>query len=269
MRKKDKQASSNSGSWLTTYSDLMTLLLAFFVLLFSMSSIEENKYEMMMNSLQNALIGSNGATIFENPSAKDDALISESPDEEATVVTPELIEEVMSSGGTTGEEPTTDELQEIVAGFLKDQGLDADVSVEIVEEGILLDVKQNVLFDLGKADIKSESLETLSRLGTLFDEFDQEVRVVGHTDNLPISTTQYPSNWELASNRACAIVRYYIRQGFESTRFMCTSYGDTMPIASNDTAEGRAKNRRVNFLIVANPRDIQMLSEVELLPKEN
>ncbi len=130
-----------------------------------------------------------------------------------------------------------------------------------MEEGILLDVKENIFFDLGKSEIKPESIETLARLGTLFKEFNDPIRVIGHTDNIPINTGQYPSNWELGASRACAITRYYVRQGFDAGRFVCSSYGDTKPIATNDTPEGRLQNRRVNFLIEAQPEEIKKLSE--------
>lgn len=270
MRKKDKQSSSEGG-WLTTYADLMTLLLAFFVLLFSMSSIEDQKYEMIINSLQNSLIGSNGSTILDNPGQLQENLVSESDDETNSVENPnwkEFNSETESEESSNLEDTqqleytqTNNELKDIVSSFLVEKELDSAVKFEIVEEGILLDVNENILFDLGKSEIKSGSLDTLSRLGKLFEEFDKEIRVIGHTDDIPISTTQYPSNWELGASRACAIVRYYIRQGFDASRFVCTSYGEMMPVASNETEEGRLQNRRVNFLIEAQSSEIKRLAD--------
>lgn len=251
-RKKKATSCDGGGGWLVTFSDLMTLLLAFFVLLFSMSSINEAKYEALINSIQNALTGTNGPTIFNQfiDQSEDSAAIG---DLDINIETDKTnLEE---------EQPTAEELKDVVSDFLANEGLNSEVAIHIVEEGILLDVKENIFFDLGKAEIKPESIETLSRLGMLFKEFDDPIRVIGHTDNIPINTGQYPSNWELGASRACAITRYYIRQGFDPTRFVCSSYGDTKPIDTNDTPEGRLQNRRVNFLIEAAPEDIKKLSE--------
>lgn len=250
MKRKKKASSSEGGGWLVTFSDLMTLLLAFFVLLFSMSSINETKYEALINSIQNALTGTNGPTIFNQfiDQSEDSAAIGD-------------LDINIETDKTKHEQPTAEELKEVVTEYLSGEGLDSEVSIHIIEEGILLDVKENIFFDLGKSEIKPESIETLARLGKLFSEFDDPIRVIGHTDNIPINTGQYPSNWELGASRACAIVRYYIRQGFDAGRFVCTSYGDTKPIATNDTEEGRLQNRRVNFLIEAEPADIKRLSE--------
>ena len=256
MKRKKKASSSEGGGWIVTFSDLMTLLLAFFVLLFSMSSINEAKYEMLIQSIQNALTGTNGPTIFNQAidQSEDSAAVGElDPTVETGTTTPE--------DSNNQETMTNDELEEVVTEFLSGEGLSSEVSIHIVEEGILLDVKENIFFDLGKSEIKPESIITLKRLGTLFKEFDDPIRIIGHTDNIPINTTQYPSNWELGASRACAIARYYVRQGFEAGRFVCSSYGDTKPIASNDTEEGRLQNRRVNFLIEASKEDIQKLSD--------
>lgn len=258
MKRKKKASSSDSGGgWLVTFSDLMTLLLAFFVLLFSMSTINETKYEALINSIQNALTGTNGPTIFNE-------FIDQS--EDSASVGDLDITDVIDQGQVETDEqqeqqPSSEELVGVVSDFLSGEGLDSEVAIHIVEEGILLDVKENIFFDLGKSEIKPESIETLSRLGTLFSEFEDPIRVIGHTDNIPINTGQYPSNWELGASRACAIVRYYIRQGYDAGRFVCSSYGDTQPIDTNDTPEGREQNRRVNFLIEAEPEEIKKLSE--------
>ncbi|HAX72547.1 MAG TPA: hypothetical protein DCY20_03355 [Firmicutes bacterium] len=281
MRRKKKPAEGGGSTWIVTFSDLMTLLLCFFIMLFAMSSIEDEKYQIIINSIQNALVGSNGETIFDNPSVEDKDLLNEiSPEEGNTdaefpfpsqnpnknesegdeVVDGEIELEVEKDETEIDEEMK--ELHGIVVGYLTGQGLESDVKVEIVEEGILLDIKETIFFDMGKAEIKPQSLSTLDRLGTLFDKFDNAVRIIGHTDNVPINTNNFPSNWELAAARSCAVVRYYTIKGANPTRFTCTSYGEYYPIASNDTEEGRAENRRVNFLIEASPEEIKKLADV-------
>ncbi|MGL4338004.1 MAG: flagellar motor protein MotB [Turicibacter sp.] len=262
MLPKRKKKVVNQGNWLMTYSDLMTLLLAFFVLLFSMSSIEDQKYQIMINSLQNALIGGNGETIFENPSGNDDVLITDQGEISDLVDQMEVLEELESEEEVLEAIGAgTEQLQGIVQTYLKGQGLDSEISVEIIDEGILLDIKETVLFDLGKSEIKPQSLSTLDKLGDLFNKFDNEIRVIGHTDNLPINTAKYPSNWELAAQRSCAVVRYYLNTDSTPQRYSCLSYGESRPIDTNDTEEGRAKNRRVNFLIEATPQEIEQLTK--------
>lgn len=269
MAKRKKQQEEGGGAgWLTTYSDLMTLLLCFFVLLYAMSSPDQGKFQMIVNSLQEALIGQNGATIFDQLSLDQNELVGDPiPEEGLPAETDEIIN---IEEGDSDELTILDIATEVygtVSEYLQSQGLESSVNVEIIEEGILLDIKEQVLFDLGQATIKPESLGTLNKLGILFKKFDNKVLVTGHTDNIPIGTSQYPSNWELAAARSCAIVRYYTTDQLSSKRFTCTSKGDTEPIASNKTEEGRAQNRRVNFLIEATPQELVDLAN--MLKKES
>lgn len=268
MAKRKKAAQEGGGAgWLTTYADLMTLLLCFFVLLYAMSSPDEAKYQMIVNSLQEALIGQHGATIFDQPSMDQDELVGDPIPEEGL---PAESDEITNAEEGVDEDWTGDlsmteiaaEVFGVVSDYLQSQGLESTVKVEIVEEGILLDIKEQVLFDLGQATIKANSLETLNKLGVLFEKFENSIRVTGHTDNLPISTSKFPSNWELAAARSCAIVRYYTDNRLESNRFTCTSKGETEPIDSNETEAGRAQNRRVNFLIEATPQELVTLAEI-------
>lgn len=271
-KRKKKEEGGGGAGWLTTYADLMTLLLCFFVLLYSMSSPDEAKYEMIVNSLKEALIGQNGATIFDSPSMDQEELVGDPvPEDGLPAETDDLYneenEETDDIQGSNPEDDLTmeevaDDIYGAISDYLESEGLESTVKVEIIEEGILLDIKERVLFDLGQATIKSESLETLNKLGNLFNKFDNFIRVTGHTDNIPINTSKYPSNWELAAARSCAIVRYYTDNQLSSKRFLCTSSGDTEPVATNDTEAGRAQNRRVNFLIEATPQELVDLTEV-------
>lgn len=253
MKKRNKE-SGGEGGWIVTYADLMTLLLCFFVLLYAMSqSIDEEKYQTLANSLQNAFLGSVGEDILDGMnsgggSSGNEGDLSENEEEEDS----------MTDGGVM--DGLAEELHQVVESFISIQGLDSGVNVTIVPEGIMLDIQEQILFDLGKAEIKTQSLDTLSKIGSLFEKFDNDIRVIGHTDSIPINTSKFASNWELAAARSCAIVRYYGSQGFDPDRFVCMSYGDTTPIDTNETEEGRMANRRVNFLIEATPSEIKKLS---------
>lgn len=279
-RKRKKSAEGGGAGWLTTYADLMTLLLCFFVLLYAMSTPDEQKYQTLIESLREAIVGQSGKTVLDSVNNDaNDVLIGDPVEGEHLIGDESLFEGEL--GGDTDEEwvegeldgetdeeedafnslEIVSEIRDTVSGYLNSQGLSSTVTVEVINEGVLLDIKEQVLFDLGKASIKPESLETLNKLGTLFKKFDNHIRVIGHTDNIPINTAQYPSNWELAAARSCAIVRYYSERQITPNRLMCLSEGDTNPIDTNETELGRSKNRRVNFLIEATPEDLKVLNE--------
>ena len=265
MAKKKKAPEGGGGAgWLVTYGDLMTLLLCFFVLLYAMSNVDEEKFKAFSESLKEALLGNPGSTIFDNLATPEEGLTGDPVQQEAVVEGEMDLEEEFVENVWTGE--AAEEAYESLNEYFEEQGLSSEVKLELVDEGLLLDVKETVLFDMGEATIKSESLKVLNKLGTFFEKFDQEIRVVGHTDNVPITTEKYPSNWELAAARSCAIVRYYTNKNFDSKQMMCLSHGESQPIASNKTEEGRAQNRRVNFLIVGKPSDI--LEIIESLDEE-
>lgn len=264
-RKKKGGGGEGGAGWLVTYSDLMTLLLCFFVLLYGMSTTDEAKMQQLAESLQQAFSGSIGFDILDqmNKDEGDDAYEEDAI--EGDGVTVEELEALEESFDIEYSDELmggyAEEIHEAVDEYLKDHELNSEVNVEVVEEGVLLDIKDHVFFDLGKSQIKTESLAMLDKLSGLFKNFSSGITIVGHTDSIPINTTQYPSNWELAAARSCAIARYYITQGFAPTRFTCSSAGETKPIASNETEDGRAKNRRVNFLIEATLEELQQFME--------
>jgi len=131
--------------------------------------------------------------------------------------------------------------------------------VELDARGLLLRFKENVLFDSGKADLKPDAMKILSFLGKVLNqpEFaERYMRVEGHTDNVPIRTVRFPSNWELSTGRASSVIRYYIENSqLRPDRFTASGYGEYYPVANNDTPEGRALNRRVDIVIL---RDVEI-----------
>lgn len=256
-RKKKAPEESGGAGWIVTYGDLMTLLLCFFVLLYGMSSVDEGKYKQLAQSLNAALMGASGKTIFDQPGTPEEELTGD-PVEQDPAIEGELNEDEESIEDLWASE-VAEETLDALNEYFQGEGLSSEINVELVKEGLLLDIKETVLFDMGEATIKSDSLKTLNQLGKFFKKFDNEIRVVGHTDNVPIKTEKYPSNWELAAARSCAIVRYYTTQSFDAKQFMCLSQGESDPIASNQTEAGRAQNRRVNFLIVGTPSEIMDL----------
>ncbi|NLE23929.1 MAG: OmpA family protein [Clostridiaceae bacterium] len=241
MPKKKQEDVSKSGSpgWMTTYSDLMSLLLTFFILLYSFSSLDAKKFQDVANALQAVLTGQSNITIFDH-----------SPPAETSVDAPVAVPD---------EDEFEFEIQEVydqVKEYLEKEGLDAQVSVTMNQKGILIDIKESVLFDLGKADIKQGSKVILDKLGQLIKTIDKDIVIEGHTDNLPINTFEFKSNWELSVIRAVNVLRYFVEvQGADPHRISATGYGEYQPIASNETDAGKAMNRRVNILLLVYPEN--------------
>lgn len=236
MPRKEFKKDSGGGApgWITTFSDLMSLLLTFFILLFAFSELDAVKFKNMAVALQSVLMGETSTTIFEESLPSDNPIPSPIPAPDMS----ELESEIQ-------------EVFEKVKDFVEEHELSAQVSVKADARGVVIDIKENVLFDLGKADIKPESRIILDKLSLLFTEIDKDIVIEGHTDNLPINTYQFPTNWELSATRAVNVLRYFVEiKGADPTRITATGYGEYSPIESNDTVEGRAANRRVNILLL-------------------
>ncbi|NLM46502.1 MAG: OmpA family protein [Firmicutes bacterium] len=238
MRKllnKKPPASGGAPEWMTTYGDMVTLLLCFFVLLYSYSVIDIQKFQQIFASIQMTFLGQEGI-LDQTPDPNPDVTPVEPDPEENINLTYEAVKE-----------------------YLRRQGLEATISARLEDRGVILEIRDNILFDSGKADIKPEAEEVLRKVAGIIRSVPNQIIVEGHTDNVPINTPQYPSNWELSVDRAVRVVRYLIsRYHIAPERFLATGYGEYHPVADNSTAEGRARNRRVNIVI----------SNVNLLDKE-
>ncbi|RKD27779.1 chemotaxis protein MotB [Caminicella sporogenes DSM 14501] len=237
-RKKFKEEESGGvPEYMLTYGDMMTLLLCFFVLLFAFSEIDARKFQAIMQSFQ----GSAGI-LKSGKSIEVDDYISNS-----------LNEDNLTS--SVDELANLRKLKQIVENYLVENDLENQILVSLEKRGLLLRFKENVLFDSGKAVLKPKSKATLKFLAGLLKrkEFaDKFIRVEGHTDSDPIiRSTKYPTNWELSSIRAANVVRFFIEEtNMKPERFSISGYSKYHPVAPNDTPENKAKNRRVDIVIL-------------------
>lgn len=236
--KKPEDPKPGLPEWMATYGDLVTLLMCFFVLLFAFSSIDAQKFEAVMQSFQgSAGILSGGKSLADGP------LVFNGMPEAQTTESPK-------------ESQQLEQLKEQLESYLEQNNLEASVQLVLEARGLLLRFKDNVLFDPGKADLKPQALQILTFLADALNsaEFaDRYIRVEGHTDNVPINTDRFPSNWELSAGRASSVIRYYIEnQQFRPDRFTAAGYGEYYPVGDNGTAEGRALNRRVDIVVLRN-----------------
>ncbi|HBN97193.1 MAG TPA: flagellar motor protein MotB, partial [Firmicutes bacterium] len=226
MRRKQREESSNAGRWLTTYSDMVTLLLAFFVLLFAFSNVDEGKFSSIISAFQNYLgVLTEGQSILERPSPL--------PFDYSDMGHRQLYE-----------------LFEQMSDYIEQEGLQG-VELEIQERGLIIRFAEQVFFDLGQATLKPEALEILDNLADQLRELPNPLRVEGHTDDWPIRTSTFPSNWELSVHRATNVVRHLIEEdGFDPEKLSVAGYSEYRPIRPNDTAQNRALNRRVDIVIL-------------------
>lgn len=240
FKRKDDGGGGAPG-WLTTFSDLMSLLLTFFILLYSMSTIDVEKFKNITQSLQAVLSGVGSISIIDGGSSSsnisiDDLLDTYNDDIEGLIV-PDKVREMYDK----------------VNEYVSHMNLDAKVTVTANKRGVFVDIKEAILFEPGKAELKNSGILVLNELEGLINNFDNELVIEGHTDNIPMKSNLYPSNWELSTARAVTVVRYLSEiENVKPNRLSAVGYGEYRPISPNDTTENRSGNRRVNILIIIN-----------------
>lgn len=226
-RKKKKPDDINTNAWMDTYADTITLLLTFFILLYSFSSTDNEKLKLIAAALKGQITGI--------PMKLED--------------TPDISNEDIEQG--IGEKSPYEVLVDQVQDIIDKNGLTDSVKIREEDAGVVLQLSESILFDLGKADLKPESTQILDIISGLIPSISNEIMVQGHTDNIPISSARYESNWELSTARAVSVVKYFIEsKGLDPTRLSATGYGEYKPLVDNTTPENRAINRRVDILIV-------------------
>lgn len=239
-RKKVNRDEPKGDEWLATYSDCVTLLMTFFVLLYAMSSVDENKMRALSQAFRTVMAGEAGDTILEYSLYNGDVPLigGEIPTD---TIDGEKIEESMYYQ---------------VSKFVDEHDLEAVVDIIETDLGVAIQLRDNILFETSKSDLRSESKEILDSIAALISSMNNNIVVEGHTDNRPINTAEFPSNWELSVDRAINVVRYFVENGkIDPSRLSATGYGEFQPIVDNDTEENMEKNRRVNILIMTNDKE--------------
>lgn len=240
-RRMKKDSDEFTTSWLDTYADTITLLMTFFVLLYSLSSVDAEKTKQVSNAFNEVMAGKSADSILEY-----DLYNGRVP----LVGGESSYEDMIEAGGSQSQ--TYKEVKE----FVDKNDLSSTVSITEDERGIILQLRDNILFETGQADLKQDSVEILDKINVLISTLPNSIIIEGHTDNVPIKTSQFDSNWELSATRATKVLRYFTEgKGQNPNRFSATGYGDTRPLVQNTSKENKAQNRRVNILIVANSEE--------------
>lgn len=236
-RKRKEQAGGLTGNeWLGTYADTMTLLLTFFVLLYSTAAVDTEKVRSISTAF--SMMNSTGGTSL---------LEFDMYDGEVPLIGGESVEQITSQADISEK----DKMYMNVKEFISNNDLTEVVEVVDNERGISLQLRDNILFESASSDIKEDSKGILSKINELVLTVNNNILIEGHTDNIPINTARFPSNWELSVDRAVNVVRYFIEvKGQNPKRFSAAGYGEYQPIAPNDNYSNMAKNRRVEILIL-------------------
>jgi len=235
--------------WLLTYCDLITLLLAFFVVMYSMSQIDAKKFGSMSIHLRSILTGQLGV-MKDAPSIAGKA----------------------EFGNIAEVRPIDLQLfGESITRAVKDKGLQKQVALATDERGLVVHVMDTGFFELGKSNLTAEAQSMLDQLAPHLLRIPNHIRVEGHTDNAPIKTAFYPSNWELSAARATSVVRYLVeKHDISPLRISATGYGEFRPIAPNDSLTNKAKNRRIDLVILSVRNALEEPSAVQIpKPKED
>ncbi|MGD6966104.1 flagellar motor protein MotB [Rossellomorea vietnamensis] len=250
-KKKQHHEEHIDESWLIPYADLLTLLLALFIVLFAASNVDARKFQALSQTFNQIFTG--GASVMEYPSPVPESDLGEN--KKAEDENPLTVDELEAAKRKDRQE--LEELQSKVNGYITANELQKQFATELTSEGLLLTIRDNVLFQSGSANVGGKD-ETVARelSGLLEMDTPRSVIISGHTDNIPISNASYDSNWELSVMRAVNFMKIILRnQNLDPRWFSAKGFGEFKPLADNDTKEGRAKNRRVEVLIL--PRVIQ------------
>ena len=241
-RRRSTDEDSHPDRWIVSYADFITLLFAFFIVMYAISTLNENKYRAVGNALGFA---------FNRP--------------HSALPPPTMLGTTLPQPILPKPQPRTDD----AARYAREQQLSGvaarmtDALAPLVESGqvrlkkspagLVVEIDASVLFAPAQATLRPGSIAALTAAARVVAEVENAVQVEGHTDSQPIASTVYPSNWELASARAASVVRLFSANGVDPKRLLAVGFADNRPVDTNDTTEGRAKNRRVTLLILSDP----------------
>ena len=256
-KRKAEEPPKGAPAWQSTFADLMNLLLCFFVMLFAMSDVDKQKFELIAASFtQSFSVFSGGAQ-----AVGDGILISNG------VSQLNELDEYMTTMGRAAEQTTEEQdkweeieeeqlkesesLSELIEEALQEQNLEGMVDVDFTSQYVSLTLNGALLFDSGSAQIKTDSLPILDKIGVILRKYGKSIiEIEGHTDNVPIHTSRFADNNELSSARALSVFNYLVENsGLDPAIVKHTGRGEYVPIADNSTETGRAKNRRVEIRI--------------------
>ena len=242
-KRSPKHEEENGEAWLLPYSDLMTLLLALFIALFAISQTDQKKVSELSQAFSSAF-NMGGPSMFDKM-GPNVGRRAESPSDEDK-----------GNSAYIAENKKLEEVQKKMEEYIQQSGMSEQLSTQLTEEGLMIRIKERALFPSGSAQLAAQSKSIIPVVAGVLASVPERVVVSGHTDNVPISGAQFPSNWELSSTRAMNFMKALLasNNGLNPSRFSAIGYSEYRPIADNKTEAGRAQNRRVEIFIARNYR---------------
>nr|WP_315024504.1 flagellar motor protein MotB [uncultured Aminipila sp.] len=245
MSKKNKhphQEEEGGEAWLLPYSDLMTLLLAVFIVLFAVSQVDAGKAQQMSEE-------------FSEQMMTESFVSSEAANKQSTqaaVSTSSQTKEQLEKAIEQKELQNLKELKADIDAKLQKENMSGSVTTSIDKRGLVISFNNAILFESGSAEIKKENEYALLEVADMINNLNNYIRIEGHTDNVPMHSEVYPSNWELSTARAVSVVQLFINQcNVPPEKLVAVGYGEYRPVADNSTAEGRTKNRRIDIIVLS------------------
>ena len=226
MRKirKNVESEENVDRWMVSYADFVTLLFCFFTAMYAISNVDTNKLEQFVSSMKSAF--------NEGEKGKEFSVISD-----VQIIPPTDLE-------------TEADVREILDTIIKES--DGSIDVKRDNRGVVISIADKMFYKSGSSTLKDEAKSVLDQIAQTLLEFPNMVRVEGHTDNIPITTKKFPSNWELSAFRSINVAKYFVnKHGIDPGRITTTGYAEYKPVASNESPDGRAKNRRVDIVLLS------------------
>ena len=224
----DEGGHGNSERWLVSYADMITLLVVFFIILYAQANVDSTKFAKLAVSFRQAF----GAGVM---------------------LGSERTGMIVGEGGRAGEIEIANfkHVAQEMEKYVQQAGLTDEVSIGSRKEGLVIEISGNVLFPSGSATLRPAAKSVLDKVAELINDTPNQIRIEGHTDNVPVDSDEFPSNWELSSSRAVAVARFLVEQDeIAAERIAAAGYGEFRPLVPNDSREHRAKNRRVEIVIL-------------------
>lgn len=223
----------NHERWLISYADFITLLFAFFVVMYSISSVNEGKYRVLSSTLAESF---NAIDTGGNSAGSADLSVVERLETQA--LDPNVFSAISAEFASVFAELIEDDLMTISSN----------------DDWLQIQLKDSILFSSGRADVSRQAQEIFTQVADILEGSENPIQIEGFTDNVPISTSKYPSNWELSTARASAIVKWMALSGIDPSRLAAVGFGEHQPIATNNTTLGRSQNRRVAIMVARDKR---------------
>lgn len=261
-RKKYEEEHESHERWLVSYADFITLLFAFFVVMYAVSSVNQVKYQDLTRSLGTAFKSDRpyGNIIHRNPSATEPVPVHPG-------IAPTLPLTRLKNERYRKEQENMTAMAMNLANALSPLIHAGKVHVIQTNYGVRIDIDESLLFAPGSAELSGAAAEPLAHIAQILVADPHTVEVQGHTDNIPIHNASFYSNWELSAVRASTVVRLFAENGVEENRLSATGFGSAQPIGDNLTAEGRASNRRVSVMLLYRSPNNTDTDLAEIRPK--